>query len=79
VRLADLVADANRYATKPLVLASPDLADLRLSGTFRIRDTRKLAENIGDLLGLAVVDRGSTFVLARSCPVNSQENCRPPS
>ena len=79
VRVADLIADVNRYATKPLVLARPDLGDLRLSGTFRIRDTRRLAENIADVLGLAVIDRGDALVLARSCPAKRQENCRPPS
>ena len=79
VRLADLVAEANRYATKSLVLESTELGELRLSGTFRLRDTRKLAENIGDLLGLAVIDRGDAFVLAKTCPTTKQENCRPPS
>lgn len=79
VRLPDLVAQANRYATKPLVLASPGLVDMRLSGTFRIRDTSRLAENIADVLGLAVIDRRDAIVLARSCPGKSQENCRPPS
>lgn len=79
VRLAEVIADANRYATKPLVLASPDLAELRLSGTFRVRDTRRLAENIGDLLGLAVIDRGDALALARSCPADQQSKCRPPS
>ncbi|MBO9375569.1 DUF4880 domain-containing protein [Sphingomonas histidinilytica] len=79
VRLADLIAEANHYATKPLILASADLRDLRLSGTFRVRDTRKLAENIGDLLGLVVIDRADAFVLARWCPATPQGNCRSPS
>jgi len=79
VRLAEVIADANRYTTKPLVLATPDLAELRLSGTFRVRDTRRLAENVGDLLGLAVIDRGDAFLLARSCPANQRANCRSPS
>ncbi|AOH85633.1 hypothetical protein AWL63_18500 [Sphingomonas panacis] len=79
VRLADLIAEANRYATKPLMFEAAELGERRLSGTFRLRDTRKLAENIGDLLGLALIDRADAFVLAKTCPTPTRENCRPPS
>ncbi|MBN8818693.1 MAG: FecR domain-containing protein [Sphingomonas sp.] len=79
MRLADLLAEANRYATKPILLASSELADLRVSGTFRVHDTHKLADNLGDPLGLAVIERADSIVLARSCPTKFEGPCRPPS
>ncbi|MBB3941750.1 transmembrane sensor [Novosphingobium fluoreni] len=65
VRLGDLVGEANRYAGKPIVLASPDLAGLQVSGTFGIRDTERLAGNLAELLGLAVRHNGEALVLVR--------------
>lgn len=65
VRLGDLILDANRYAGEPLVLGSRDLAELQVSGTFSIRDTRQLAHNLADLLGLAAREEGGRIVLDR--------------
>jgi transmembrane sensor len=65
VRLGDLVSEANRYAATPIVLASPDLAGLQVSGTFGIRDTERLAGNLAELLGLTVRQDGRTIVLGR--------------
>ena len=63
VSLADLVAEANRYAKKPIVLASGDLAAIKVSGTFGVRDTHRLAGNLADLLGLALHEKSGTIVL----------------
>lgn len=64
-RLGDLVAEANRYAATPIVLAPPELAGLQVSGTFGIRDTERLAGNLAELLGLTVRQDGRTIVLGR--------------
>lgn len=41
-RLADLLAEMNRYSTTQLRLADPALADLPISGTFRVGDHASL-------------------------------------
>lgn len=79
IRLADLVSEANRYATTPLVLSSPDLGDLRISGTFRIRDTRKLADNLAVMLRLNVTATAGNITLSRPCGAQSGKKCQPPS
>lgn len=79
VRLADLLSEANRYATTPMAIAAPELGELRLSGTFRLKDTRRLTENIADLLGLAITAMPHSLVLSRTCPSEKQSECRPPS
>jgi transmembrane sensor len=79
VRLDDVLVDANRYAAAPVYAASPDVAGLRISGTFRIDNTEELAANIADVLGLAQVSGPGGIALMRECPPSSQQNCRPPS
>lgn len=79
IRLQDLFTEANRYARIPLVAATPDIADLKVSGRLRIVDSARLARNLGDLLGLAVLTEPNAITLLRRCPVPSKENCRPSS
>ncbi|MDR6709304.1 transmembrane sensor [Novosphingobium sp. 1748] len=79
VRLGDLIADANRYATLPLVASSNDVNDIRVSGTFRVTDTRHLAQNLAGLLGLTLVTSPDTLSLARSCQAGPQNICQPHS
>ena len=78
VRLADLVTEANRYSTIRTVLASPAIGDLRVSGTFRINDPHKLAENLAVLLDLDVDARTPGEIsLDRDCASDGHKNCRP--
>ena len=78
--LGRVLADANRYSNVPLRAGSPDVADIRISGTFRVNNGKVLAENIADVLGLAQVTGPDEIVLVRRCPPpGSQKNCRPPS
>lgn len=79
IRLADLFEEANRYAETPLLAATPEVSDIRVSGTFRITDTHRLAGNLADLLALAVITSPASISLARDCPTNSGKNCRSPS
>ncbi|WCT79099.1 FecR family protein [Novosphingobium humi] len=79
VRLSDLIADANRYASQPLVAASDDVNEIRVSGTFRVTDTKHLAQNLAGLLGLTLVASPNSLSLARSCPAGRQNICQPPS
>ncbi|MCP3732167.1 FecR domain-containing protein [Sphingomonas sp. MG17] len=52
VRLADLAAEANRYGPVPIRLAEPRLGNMRVSGSFRIDDTEKLAGRLAQVLDL---------------------------
>ncbi|MBJ7441222.1 MAG: FecR domain-containing protein [Sphingopyxis sp.] len=79
VRLGDLFAEANRYASIPLVSEAPDIEDIRVSGSFRISDSARLARNLGDMLGLIVMSSPSSIHLARNCHTPSKGNCRTPS
>jgi transmembrane sensor len=79
VALGRVLADANRYSNVPLRAGSPDVADIRISGTFRVDNGAVLAANIAEVLGLAEVSAPNEIVLARECPATSQKNCKPPS
>lgn len=66
MRLADVIAEANRYGAKRIVLADPALGDLRVSGGFRPAETRALADGMAAALDLTVSeDAGGTIVLSR--------------
>jgi transmembrane sensor len=79
VRLDDLLAEANRYSAVPLLTASRDLGEIRVSGTYRITNPKPLAENLADLLGLALVTSSNSFLFAISCAGYEEKSCRPPS
>lgn len=63
VPLGEVLLEANRYAVIPIVLAQPELADIKVFGTFRIQDTRKLATRLAASLGLTLEERTDAFVL----------------
>ncbi|MBV1687712.1 FecR domain-containing protein [Novosphingobium sp. G106] len=78
VRVADVIQDANRYATIPLRAATADIGETRISGAFRIDDSAALAANIADVLGLAELADGREITLMRECPPEPQKNCKAP-
>lgn len=61
-RLADVIAEANRYSMTRIVIKSEEVGDLRVSGSFRINDTGKLADRLAVLFGL-VADRNNPGVI----------------
>ena len=65
-RLGDLVTELNRAnATRPLQLADPTLADLRLTGRFRATAPRETATLVAATHGLALRESPDGTVLAR--------------
>ncbi|MFT4054931.1 MAG: FecR domain-containing protein [Novosphingobium sp.] len=78
VRLADLLREANRYAERPIVLGSPDLRDIQVSGTFNLRDGDRLAYNLADLFDLTVRDNGGQLSIERPCAGQDQNKCGAP-
>ncbi|RZI61479.1 MAG: hypothetical protein EOP94_00130 [Zymomonas sp.] len=66
MRLADVVAEANRYGTTRIVLADPALGDLRLSGGFRPADTRDLSLALAAAFDLKVAEgQAGSITLSR--------------
>jgi transmembrane sensor len=56
-RLAEAVDEVNRHAARPIRLADPALAELRVTGAFRAGDAEGFAESVAAALGLEV-ERG---------------------
>ncbi|MFW7268710.1 FecR family protein [Gluconacetobacter sp. Hr-1-5] len=54
-RLADIVAEINRYTTRKIVLSTPRLAGMRLSGVYNFGKERDFLEILSRLLPLGVV------------------------
>lgn len=79
VRLGDVVSEANRYATGPILVAATDVTDRKVSGTYRVRDVERLAENLADMLRLALIRGNNQLLLVKTCPSPQKENCTPPS
>ncbi len=52
--LAEVVAEVNRYAATPLQLQDPSLADIPVSGTFPVGDSRSVAQGLQALLPVTV-------------------------
>lgn len=65
-RLADVIAEANRYSTAKIAIADPALGDLRITGAYHATDTSGLAQSVAGSLGLRVArTRGGGFILSR--------------
>ncbi len=52
--LTDAVAEMNRYTTRPLVIADPRAAQLRVSGVYRVGDPEAFARSLALLLPVRV-------------------------
>lgn len=61
--LREVLAEANRYATRKLRLGDPALAEVRLSGSFRAGDNASIASAAGLILPVRVDDSGQDIVL----------------
>ena len=63
-RLAEAIAEFNRYNTKKIVLADPSLADLRVAGSFKSGSTAAFVHLLEQGFPIRVEDRDDRFVLA---------------
>lgn len=64
--LGTLIADVNRYAARPIRLASPRLAVLRISGHFRTDDSARLAAHLAALFDLRVDTSDPAAIVLRA-------------
>jgi len=57
------VREYNRYAEKPILLESPDVSGVEISGVFRIGDSAAFVQALGELVNARVVDDGDVLRL----------------
>lgn len=65
VRLADIVAGANRHPGVTIRLADPVIGEQKISGRFRTDDTALLAERLAALFDLTVDRRDASVIVLR--------------
>ncbi|WP_454885458.1 FecR family protein [Sphingomonas oryzagri] len=65
IALRDLVAQANRYANRPIVIDDPEVGDMPASGRFKLTDTDAFVSRIAEALDLSVKRRSDGIHLAR--------------
>ncbi len=64
-RLADAVAEFNRYSGPQLIVADPDAAKLTINGTFLNTGAEDFAATTHEIFGLRVEHRNGSIVLSR--------------
>jgi transmembrane sensor len=65
ISLGALVAQANRYAARPIILDDPTAGALKVSGRFKLTDTETFVSRTAELFDLAVSRRSDGTYLAR--------------
>ena len=65
IALRDLVAEANRYAGRPILIDGDDVGDLTVSGRFKLTDTASFVSRIAELFDLKIERRPDGIHLRR--------------
>ena len=65
-RLADAVAEINRYTPRPIRIEDPEIGDYRISGVFRTSDPGRFSEAVGEVLPVAAVRRDDGALVLRA-------------
>lgn len=63
-RLAEAVAEANRYSTTRIIITDPAVGDLRITGAYRAGDIRGFAQSVADSLSLRLTRAQDDLVLS---------------
>jgi transmembrane sensor len=66
--LADAIDEFNRYSSTPIVIGTPDLAAVRVSGIFRIGDVDGFVFSLEQTLGARTLTSPSEITLVRTAP-----------
>jgi len=66
IRLVDAAAQINRYSSAQIVIRDPRIAELRVTGQFRLGDAERFARTIAELHSVRVQRRGSTIEMLPS-------------
>lgn len=65
IRLDQLVAEANRYAVRPIIIDDSSITELKASGRFHISRTEQFAQRVASLFGLSVERKADAIHLRR--------------
>jgi transmembrane sensor len=65
-RLADAVAEINRYTTRPIELRDPAIGVLRISGVFRTNDPERFSQAMSEVLPVEVGHRADGGPILRA-------------
>jgi transmembrane sensor len=64
--LSEAVEEFNRYSTTRIVIGTPDLGSVRVSGVFRIGDADGFLYSLGEVLGVEAHESANEVVLIRT-------------
>jgi transmembrane sensor len=64
--LEEVIRDVNRYTAKEFVIADPDLADIRLTGRFRLGDAESVKFALGHRFNIAATEDKDVIRLSRA-------------
>jgi len=64
-RLADAVAEMNRYTSNPIVIADPSVGEYHVSGVFKTGDPDRFAESVARVFPLSTDHTASGAVMLR--------------
>lgn len=62
-RLADAIAEMNRYSRAPIVIADSSIGDLRISGVFSTDKPQAFADALTEYFRIDAIERGNVTVL----------------
>lgn len=62
-RLADAVADFNRYTDRPIRIADPKVADMRIGGTFQIGNSAGFLDLLHSAYGLQIRSQANEIIV----------------
>ena len=63
-RLADAIAEMNRYSRQPIVIADPGIGELRLSGVYRTGEPEAFAQALSQYFPVVVTRQSGATVLS---------------
>jgi transmembrane sensor len=64
-RLGDVLQQINRYSSKPIVIADPEIADMKVTGTVVGRNVSGWVASLHSAMGIAAIDERHRIVLRR--------------
>jgi transmembrane sensor len=65
-RLADVVAEMNRYTATPIVVVDPTTRELRVGGVFKTGDPDRFAESVAHVFPVAIDHAANGAVILRA-------------
>lgn len=75
--LGDAIAEMNRYEDEKLVIDSPDIGRLPISGIYHVGDSMGFAQTVAKLYGLQIKQENKQIRITGKVPVSDETGSRP--